>query len=190
MNETPLYIDTQQASDDVDQFFRLYLDTYYGTVKQLFEKYDPNHLLLGDRWLTLPMQSTKLRGILAEEAGKHMDVISINHYSPNLDTAMLKDVYEKSGHRPILLSEWSYGTGEQGLAPIVPGSAATEQERGWRYRNYVESAASLGFSSARTGSIMSTRRQGDDTSRASAASITTRGSSTWPTGRTRRFSTR
>ncbi|WP_274649068.1 sugar-binding protein [Paenibacillus humicola] len=145
LNETPLYIDTQQASDDVDQFFHLYLDTYYKTVKQLFEKYDPNHLLLGDRWLTLPMQSTKIRGILAEEAGKYMDVISINHYSPNLDVAMLKDVYEKSGHRPILLSEWSYGTAEQGLAPIVLGPNASEQDRGWRYRNYVEGAAALGF---------------------------------------------
>jgi hypothetical protein len=145
LNEAALYIDTQQASDDVDSFFRLYLDTYYETVQRLFKKYDPNHLLLGDRWLTLPMQSPKIRGMLAEEAGKFMDVISINHYSQNLDVTMLKDVYEKSGHKPILLSEWSYGTAEQGLAPIVPGSATNEQERQWRYRNYVEGAAALGF---------------------------------------------
>jgi hypothetical protein len=145
LNETALYIDTQQASDDIDNFFRLYLDTYYETVQRLFKKYDTNHLLLGDRWLTLPMQSPKIRGMLAEEAGKYMDVISINHYSQNLDVTMLKDVYEKSGHKPILLSEWSYGTAEQGLNPIVPGSAKNEEERQWRYRNYVEGAAALGF---------------------------------------------
>jgi hypothetical protein len=145
LNETALYIDTQQASDDVDDFFRLYLDTYYETVQRLFKKYDPNHLLLGDRWLTLPMQSPKIRGMLAEAAGRYMDVISINHYSQNLDVAMLQDVYEKSGHKPILLSEWSYGTAEQGLSPIVPGAATNEQERQWRYRNYVEGAAALGF---------------------------------------------
>ena len=58
---------------------------------------------------------------------------------------MLSDVYEKSGHRPILLSEWSYGTAGQGLAPIVLGPGATEQERGRRYRSYVEGAAALGF---------------------------------------------
>lgn len=145
LNEAPLYIETREASDDIDQFFRLYLDTYYDTVKRLFKKYDPNHLLLGDRWLTLPMQSPKIRGILAEEAGKYLDVISINHYAVNLDVDMLNDVYEKSGHKPILLSEWSYGTAEQGLAPIVPGAATNEQERAWRYRNYVEGAAALGF---------------------------------------------
>lgn len=145
LNESALYIDTAEASADIEQFFRLYLDTYYSTVKRLFQKYDPNHLLLGDRWLTLPMQSPKIRGILAEEAGKYMDVISINHYARDLDPTMLNEVYTKSGGKPILLSEWSYGTAEQGLNPIVPGAAATEQERQWRYRNYVEGAAALGY---------------------------------------------
>lgn len=145
LNEAALYIDTAEADKDIENFFRLYLNTYYSTVKRLFAKYDSNHLLLGDRWLTLPMQNTKVRGILAEEAGKYMDVISINHYAPNLDVTMLNEIYTKSGGKPILLSEWSYGTAEQGLSPIVAGAAANEQERAWRYRNYVEGAASLGY---------------------------------------------
>ncbi|MCR2805618.1 sugar-binding protein [Paenibacillus soyae] len=145
LGEASLFIDTAAAAADIEAFFRLYLNTYYETVTRLFRQYDPNHLLLGDRWLTLPMQSTKIRGILAEEAGKYMDVISINHYNRNLDTDMLNDVYAKSGGKPILLSEWSYGTAEQGLNPIVLGAAATEEERMLRYRNYVEGAASLGY---------------------------------------------
>ncbi|WP_051251463.1 sugar-binding protein [Paenibacillus harenae] len=145
LNEADLYIDTASAGKDIEDFFRLYLDTYYSTVKRLFAKYDTNHLLLGDRWLTLPMMNTKIRGILAEEAGKYMDVISINHYAPNLDVTMLNEIYTKSGGKPIMLSEWSYGTAEQGLDPIVAGAAANEQERAWRYRNYVEGAASLGY---------------------------------------------
>ncbi|MDQ0111415.1 sugar-binding protein [Paenibacillus harenae] len=145
LNEAALYIDTAAAGKDIEDFFHLYLDTYYSTVKRLFAKYDTNHLLLGDRWLTLPMMNTKIRGILAEEAGKYMDVISINHYAPNLDVAMLNEIYTKSGGKPIMLSEWSYGTAEQGLNPIVAGAAANEQERAWRYRNYVEQAASLGY---------------------------------------------
>jgi hypothetical protein len=145
LNEAALYIDTAAASADVENFFRLYLDTYYKTVTRLFRKYDPNHMLLGDRWLTLPMQSTKVRGLLAKAAGKYMDVISINHYGRNLDKEMLNDIYTKSGGKPILLSEYSYGTAEQGLAPIVLDSTANEQERQWRYRNYVEGALSLGY---------------------------------------------
>lgn len=145
LNEAALYIDTAEADKDIENFFRLYLNTYYSTVKRLFAKYDSNHLLLGDRWLTVPMQNTKVRGILAEEAGKYMDVISINHYAPNLDVTMLDEIYTKSGGKPIMLSEWSYGTAEQGLNPIVAGAAANEQERAWRYRNYVEQAAALGY---------------------------------------------
>lgn len=145
LNEASLYIDTAAAGKDIEDFFHVYLDTYYSTVKRLFAKYDTNHLLLGDRWLTLPMMNTKIRGILAEEAGKYMDVISINHYAPNLDVTMLDEIYTKSGGKPIMLSEWSYGTAEQGLNPIVAGAAANEQERAWRYRNYVEQAAALGY---------------------------------------------
>lgn len=145
LNETALYIDTAEAAADIEAYFHLYLDTYYSTVSRLFKKYDPNHLLLGDRWLTVPMQNIKVRSILAEEAGKYMDVISINHYSRDLDITMLNEVHAKSGGKPILLSEWSYGTAEQGLNPIVAGAATTEQERQWRYRNYVEGAAALGY---------------------------------------------
>ncbi|MGF7033214.1 hypothetical protein J2T17_004138 [Paenibacillus mucilaginosus] len=141
--EEPLALSSSQAISDMDAFLELYLDTYYGTVERLFRKYDPNHLLLGDRWLTTPSNHPKIRGILAKTAGKHMDVISINHYSPQLDRTMLQDVYDKSGGRPVLLTEFAFGTREQGLsAPLL---ASSEAERARLYRAYVEEAASLGF---------------------------------------------
>ncbi|MEF3304147.1 CBM96 family carbohydrate-binding protein, partial [Paenibacillus sp. GYB003] len=143
MYEAPLYIDTPQAQSDIESFMKLYLDTFYGTVARVFRKYDPNHLLLGDRWLTTPTNNAKLRGFLAEAAGRYMDVISINHYALNLDKTMLRHVHEASGGKPVMLTEWGFGTKEQGLtAPIV---VADQNERGLRYRNYVEGAASLGF---------------------------------------------
>ena len=53
---------------------------------------------------------------------------------------------------------------------------ATEQERGWRYRNYVESAAALGFVvGTHWFDYVGPGGSGDDISRAAAASITTRG---------------
>ncbi|WP_426450760.1 sugar-binding protein [Paenibacillus sp. S-38] len=143
--DAPLYIDSQQAQYDVDDFVKLYLDTFFGTVARVFRKYDPNHLLIGDRWLTLPVNNVKVRGFLAEAAGRHLDVISINHYSKNLDTVMLNHIHQASGGKPIMLTEIGYGSSEQGLGAPPQMLVANQNERMLRYRNYVEGAASLGY---------------------------------------------
>ncbi|HTG70044.1 MAG TPA: S-layer homology domain-containing protein [Candidatus Udaeobacter sp.] len=143
--EAELPVKTSQSWADMDTFFRYYLDTFYGTVSRLYHKYDPNHLLLGDRWITTPFHNAKFRDVMAEVEGKYSDVISINYYSYKIEADLLKDVYTKSGGRPILISEFSYGTAEQGLQPLLPNAAVNQFQRGMRYRNYVESVASLGY---------------------------------------------
>lgn len=143
--EAEFSLTTSQSWRDMEAFFDYYVDTFYGTMTGLIRKYDPNHLLLGDRWMTTPFHIEKFRTPLAEIAGKYMDVISINYYSYKLETDLFKDVYEKSGGKPLLLSEFGYGTSEQGLQALLPNSAVNQFERGMRYRNYVEGAASLDY---------------------------------------------
>ncbi len=82
---------------------------------------------------------------MAEVEGKYVDVISINYYTYKLETDLLEDVYKKSGGKPILLTEFGYGTAEQGLKPLLPNSAMNQSQRGMRYRNYVEGVASLDY---------------------------------------------
>lgn len=145
MKEKELPLKSSASWQDMNAFFQLYLDTFYGTVSRVYRKYDRNHLLLGDRWITTPFHDTKLRGYLAEASGKYMDVISINYYTRKLETDLLSEVHAKSGGKPILFSEFGYGTAEQGLKPLVPGAALNQNDRQLRYRNYVEGAASLSY---------------------------------------------
>ncbi|MHA6480433.1 beta-galactosidase [Paenibacillus sp. strain BS8-2] len=145
LKEAELPLRTSAAWRDMDAFFRYYLDTFYGTVSRLYRKYDPNHLLLGDRWLMTPFLDEKFRSVMAEVEGKYVDVISINNYSYDLEAGLLEDVYERSGGKPILISEFGFGTSEQGLEPLLPNSAVNQSQRGMRYRNYVEAAASLDY---------------------------------------------
>ncbi|MDQ6421396.1 chitobiase/beta-hexosaminidase C-terminal domain-containing protein [Paenibacillus sp. LHD-117] len=145
LNEAELQLKTSAAWRDMDAFFRYYLETFYGTVSRLYRKYDPNHLLLGDRWLTTPFHNEKFRSVMAEIEGKYVDVISINDYSYNMEAGLLEDVYAKSGGKPILISEFGFGTTEQGLDPLLPNSAVNQSQRGTRYRNYVEAAASSDY---------------------------------------------
>jgi len=145
LKEAELPINTSASWQDMDQFFEYYLDTFFETVSRIYRKYDPNHLLLGDRWITTPFHKEKFRSVLAKVEGKYVDVISINYYTYKLETDLLEDVYKKSGGKPILLTEFGYGTKEQGLKPLLPNSADNQSERGNRYRNYVEGVAGLDY---------------------------------------------
>lgn len=145
LKEAELPLRTSAAWRDMNDFLWYYLDTFYGTVSRLYRKYDPNHLLLGDRWLMTPFLDEKFRSVMAKVEGKYVDVISINNYSYDLEAGLLEDVYEKSGGKPILISEFGFGTAEQGLEPLLPNSAFNQSQRGTRYRNYVEAAASLDY---------------------------------------------
>lgn len=145
MKEAELPLQSSPAWRDMEKFFDFYLETFYGGVSRTYHKYDPNHLLLGDRWITTTFHNEKIRNALAEAEGKYVDVISINYYTYKIETDLLQDLHAKSGGKPLLMSEFGFGTGEQGLSPLLPNSAANQFQRGMRYRNYVEGVASLPY---------------------------------------------
>ncbi|CAI6087127.1 chitobiase/beta-hexosaminidase C-terminal domain-containing protein [Cohnella sp. JJ-181] len=144
LKEAKLPLNTKEAWADMNALFADYLDRFYGTVSRLYRKYDANHLLLGDRWTVTAFRDDKIRGMLAAAEGKYADVISLNYYSSKIETELLKDLYAKSG-KPILMSEFGYGTAEQGLEQLIKNTAANQTQRGQRYRNYVEGVAALPY---------------------------------------------
>lgn len=144
LNNAALTVSTTAAWKDMNELFAEYLDRFFGTVSRLYRKYDPNHLLLGDRWLVTAFRDDKLRGMLAAAEGKYVDVVSVNYYTHKLELDMLSDLYKKSG-KPILMSEFGFGTTEQGLEQLVQKAADDQYQRGLRYRSYVEGAAALPY---------------------------------------------
>jgi len=145
LKEAQLTLKASPAWRDMEAFFADYLDRFFGTVSRLYRKYDPNHLLLGDRWITTTFHNETVRRMLSEYEGKYVDVISINYYTYKLETDLLEEVHELSGGKPILMSEFGYGTTEQGLEPLMKNSAVNQFQRGMRYRNYVEGVAVLPY---------------------------------------------
>jgi hypothetical protein len=136
LKEEPLFIRTSAAAADMEEFYRLYLETYYSMVERLFRKYDSNHLLIGSR-LT---PGTSNNETAVRVSGKYTDVVSVNYYTYGIDTAFLKRVSAWSGGKPIILSEWYYSAPDTGLS----GAKVKDQaERAKAYRNYVEQSAAL-----------------------------------------------
>jgi hypothetical protein len=140
LSDTPLAILTQQASDDMKAFQDLFTDTYYGMAARVFHKHDPNHLLIGSRW----QPGTANSSILLKNAGKYMDVISINYYTYGIEADFLKKLHDLTGGKPLLCSEWYYAAGDMAAGGGTK-TVKNQAERGLAYRNYVENVASLPY---------------------------------------------
>jgi hypothetical protein len=138
--DTPLSITTQAASDDMKDFQDLFTDAYYGLVAKVFHKHDPNHLLIGSRW----QPGTANSKVLLKNAGKYMDVISVNYYTYGIEKDFLQKIHDLTG-KPLLMSEWHYGSGSDSAAGGAAKSVKSQTERGMAYRNYVETVATVPY---------------------------------------------
>jgi hypothetical protein len=132
---------TQAAYTDMQAYTERFLEAYYSSITTTFRKYDTNHMLIGNRW----QPGTANSEVLCRVAGKYMDVISINYYACGIDAAFIRRLYEWTGRKPQMWSEFYFtSTKESNVAPSNM-DMATQKERGLAYRHYVEGAASLGF---------------------------------------------
>ena len=135
-----LSVSSKAAFEDMQAFTELFLEAYYKTITETFRKYDRNHMLLGNRW----QPGTANNESLCRIAGKYMDIISVNYYTDSVDTGFMKKIYDWSGRKPQMWSEFYY-TAEKESNVGSRSDLLTQKERGQAYRYYIESAVALGF---------------------------------------------
>lgn len=135
--DLPLAGKTAQGKEDLKAFFRIFLEKYLQTVSTTFHKYDPNHLLLGSRYMPHTVSNE-----VAEITGKYVDVFSINYYTHGIDREYLTRLHAYA-KKPFILSEFNFGTSEQLSGGVR--DVDNQCDRGLAYRNYVEQSAELPF---------------------------------------------
>ncbi len=136
-----LPLTTQAAYTDMQRYTELFLERYYQRITATFRKYDPNHMLIGNRW----QPGTANSETLCRVAGKYMDVISINYYACGIDESFIRRLYEWSGRKPQMWSEFYFTATQESNAGPSGNDLPTQRERGLAYRHYVEHSAALGF---------------------------------------------
>lgn len=119
---------------DFKYFQRVFADTYFKTIADALKWHAPNHLLLGGRF-----------GVSTPEAvdscAQYCDVLSFNFYTPKP-----QDGYDfsrlKALDKPVLVSEFSFGSRDRG--PFWPGmmEVAKEEDRGPAYAAFLKAAMS------------------------------------------------
>jgi len=96
---------------DRDEFHGYVMGTYYKIVSTAIKTYDGNHMYLGSRL----HGAAKSKPSIFREAGKYVDIISINVYSvwtPSMDDM---DMWSGLSGRPFLVTEYYAKAEDSGL---------------------------------------------------------------------------
>ena len=124
----------KESQEDAKAYERHHFDTYYRILSTALKKADPDHLFLGERILPGQIRND----LIISTMSKYVDAFSANYYCDGYLTKEVLHMIETSG-KPIMLSEWSFGSPEQGLFGVR--NLKNKQEVAEHYRRYVENAA-------------------------------------------------
>jgi hypothetical protein len=122
---------------DYIAFLKLYAGEYFRMVAETLKKADPHHLFLGGR---LAVRTPEVE----EMSAKYTDVTSINTYTDLPEHGF--DVAEfKRWDKPVMLTEFHFGSSDRGPFGSGVAAVANEQERGKAYARFVDAAAASGI---------------------------------------------
>lgn len=117
---------------DYQYFQQVFAETYFKTISDALKWHAPNHLLLGGRYAVSTPEAVKA-------CAEFCDVLSFNFYTlkpeDGYDFAKLAEL-----DKPVLVSEFQFGSRDRG--PFWPGpvEVAREEDRGPAYGNFLKAA--------------------------------------------------
>jgi len=126
---------SDQAGEDLEEFSELMVEQYLKPVNAAVRRVDKNHLNLGIRWAGLGSRFCYL-------TGPFCDVFSVNMYRMLPDSAVIREVAERTG-KPVMIGEYHFGATDRGLPSTGLRAASSQEDRGVAYRAYVETGAAL-----------------------------------------------
>lgn len=124
--------DHPAIEEDLQRFLRLYADTYFRTLADALAWHAPNHLLLGGRFSVVTPEALAA-------CAHYCDVLSFNLYTrapqQGLDIQAVRAL-----DKPVLISEFSFGSRDRGPFWAGPLEVPSENARGAAYAHFLERA--------------------------------------------------
>ncbi|KAF1054086.1 MAG: hypothetical protein GAK43_01073 [Stenotrophomonas maltophilia] len=120
-------------ASDYSAFLRLYADQYFRTLRESLSWHDPNHLLLGGRFSVTSPEALA-------SCAQYCDVLSFNLYAPTPQQGYDAD-YVRSLDKPVLISEFHFGSRDRGPFWGGVSEVSSEQQRGERYQQFIAAAS-------------------------------------------------
>jgi hypothetical protein len=125
---------SEASAKDFREFTALMVEEWIRIICEEARKVDPNHLNLGMRYAWISSD------VLVKPA-RHFDVLSMSAYTAPFPPPT-EEISRISG-RPVLLSEWHFGSALDGSLPTSGlQTVISQEERGKAYRTYAENGFS------------------------------------------------
>ncbi|HEY4294446.1 beta-agarase [Luteibacter sp.] len=121
---------------DYIAFLRQYAGQYFHTVADTLHKADPHHLFLGGR---LAVRTPEVE----EASARYADITSINTYTDLPEHGFDIAAFRKLD-KPVLVTEFHFGSADRGPFGSGVAAVASEEERGKAYAKFVDAAAASG----------------------------------------------
>lgn len=119
-------------AEDYSAWLRAYADQYFRVVAQTLRRRDPHHLFLGGRFAVRTPEAVAA-------CAQWCDVVSINVYADlpghGMDLAALHAL-----GKPVLVSEFSFGSTDRGPFGTGPVAVWNEAQRGQAYARFLAAA--------------------------------------------------
>lgn len=115
---------------DYSAFVREHARAYFSTVRGELKALDPDHLYLGSRFAWFTPEA-------AEACAEFCDVMSFNVYQRRINPASW--TFLEKLDRPAIIGEFHFGALDRGMFHTGLQAAASQQERGEFYQEYVRS---------------------------------------------------
>lgn len=119
---------------DFKYFQKVFADTYFKTISDSLKWHAPNHLLLGGRFAVSTPEAVA-------SCAQYCDVLSFNMYTLKPQDGQ-DFAYLRSLDKPVLITEFNFGSRDRG--PFWGGvtELAREEDRGPAYANFLKQAVS------------------------------------------------
>ena len=119
--------------EDKSSFLRLVAKTYFRMHHNAIKKYDPNHMILGVRFIGANAPKEVL-----EEMAPYVDIVSFQPYTPIAPIELLEKTYSIHG-KPILVTEFGFAANDSGLPNTKgPGIVLKDQQNRYLwYKRYI-----------------------------------------------------
>lgn len=130
---------SDRAKADVEAFSERLVCEFYETVCGACAAVDPNHLNLGTNFHGFPIERWLITCL------EYFDIVSSYCYQPQPEIEGFRKVdyarISEEFHKPILLSEFQFGSLDSGLPASGLVAADDQEDRAQQYRRFVEAAA-------------------------------------------------
>jgi len=118
---------------DYSAWLRDYAQTYFRVVGEALHRHDPHHLFLGGRFAVNTPEAVAA-------CAKYCDVVSVNTYA-DVPQHGFDIPAVAQANKPVLITEFHFGSKDRGPFGNGVVSVYTEQQRGEAYARFIAAAA-------------------------------------------------